>query len=78
MMCGKYRKNVQKSSGLLIHSCTQMHMPNSCHLNTLQPVVFQKPSGLFLNVSNDPILNARHAVVPGIRKCDKLPSDMSR
>eukprot|EP00983_Pelagomonas_calceolata_P077386 1153835-Pelagomonas_calceolata.AAC.8 len=25
------------------------------------------------NVSNDPILNARHAVMPGIRKCENFP-----
>eukprot|EP00983_Pelagomonas_calceolata_P025285 793726-Pelagomonas_calceolata.AAC.1 len=52
------------------------------HLNDQNPAWLQdsareisKAKWFVKNVRNDPIRNARHVVMPGIGKCEKLPLD---
>eukprot|EP00983_Pelagomonas_calceolata_P032859 1029062-Pelagomonas_calceolata.AAC.1 len=55
-------------SGIQLQEWTPLEQP--------EPYLAPRTSQVYAkNVRNDPIRNARHAVMPGIGKCEKLPLD---
>eukprot|EP00983_Pelagomonas_calceolata_P017216 539256-Pelagomonas_calceolata.AAC.1 len=66
----------RKLLSLIWNTAGRIHLNNQ-NLNWIWGLASDIPKAKWLvkNVSNDPIRNARHAVMPGISKCEKLLLD---